>query len=160
MTTHGRPGYRRGCRCAICRAANAEMVAATRARRLARLAASSPEEDPGHGTTGGYDAGCRCEACRLVRQMRYWREENGPRRHHWREAVTQTFRDAREAWEQRFEVETGRTYVRGLLTRERRRERRGGRREVTDFIRAYPPPTLRDVLVGLGGDSENLLAMA
>lgn len=148
--THGRTGYERhGCRCAICRAANAAKVAATRARRLARLLLTAPENDDGHGTQGGYDAGCRCEACGLRRRMRYWREEGGPRRHRWRAHVTQVYRDARHAWEAVFEATTHRTWEPGLIARERRRERRGGRREVTDFIAAHPPPTLRATLAGL-----------
>lgn len=159
--THGRTGYERHrCRCSICRAANAAKVAATRARRRARLLASpSPESDDGHGTQGGYDAGCRCEACRLVRRIRYWRAEGGPRRHLWRERVTVTYRSAREAWERLLEAETGREWSPGLLAWERRRERRGGRREVTDFLDRYPPPTLGAVLTGLAGENSptNLL---
>lgn len=147
---HGRSGYERhGCRCAICRAGNAAKVAATRARRLARLKATpTPEAHPGHGTYAGYDAGCRCEACLLHRQSRYWREE-GPRRHGWREYVTEVYRDARIAWERLFEEETGRTYAPGLLSRERRAERRGGRREVTDFIARRPPPRFGEFLSAL-----------
>lgn len=151
--THGRSGYEKhGCRCPVCRAANAAKVARTRARRLLRLQASPvPESDPGHGTHGGYDAGCRCEACVMRRRVRYWTEEGGPRRHAWREWVASVYRDARHAWEARFEAETGRSYAPGLLSRERRRERRGGRREVTDFLERHPPPLLRDFLMDGAG---------
>lgn len=86
-----------------------------------------------------------------MRQSRYWREEGGPRRHRWREHVVQTYRDARDAWEAAFEAATHQTYRLGLISVERRRERRGGRREVTDFIESSPPPMLRDFLVGMAG---------
>lgn len=56
--------------------------------------------------------------------------------------VIESYRAAREAWEQLFEIETHRTYVRGIIQREQQRERRGGRREVTDFLEKHPPPTL------------------
>lgn len=149
---HGtRAGYEKHrCRCAECRTANAEHVRRVRANRKARLAASpSPESDPGHGTQGGYDAGCRCEACSLTRRVRHWRTAGAPKRHEWRETVTETYRSAREAWERAFEQETHRTYRPGIIEEERRAERRGGRREVTDFLEAFPPPTLREVMVGL-----------
>lgn len=150
--THGRSGYdKHGCRCALCRAANTAHVARVRAARLLRLRANPvPEHDDGHGTQGGYDAGCRCEACSMVRRVRYWRG-GGPRRHAWREWVCQVHRDARDAWEAAFEAATSMTYERGLISRERRRERRGGRREVTDFIEDHPPPVFRQVLTDGAG---------
>ena len=144
--THGRNSYERhGCRCVICRAGNAVKVAATRARRMARLADSTPEGDDGHGTTGGYDSGCRCEACSLTRQSRYWREE-GTRRHYWRELVTETFRSARAAWEALRESGTpAPTSAPGVA--------HSGvamlQLEDEDFRRAFPAPTLRSVLEGL-----------
>lgn len=56
------------------------------------------------------------------------------------------FRDARDAWADRFEAATGRTYVPGIIEEERRKERRGGRREVTDFVDQDPPPLFADWL--------------
>lgn len=70
-------------------------------------------------------------------------------RHWWREYVTDAYREAREAWEFRFETEANRTWRPGLVAAERRKEQRGGRREVTDFIERHPAPTLREFMVGL-----------
>lgn len=56
------------------------------------------------------------------------------------------FRDARDAWELRFETACNMTYRPGIIARERRRERRGGRREVTDFIEHDPPPLFSEWL--------------
>lgn len=147
MIPHGtRSGYRtHRCRCADCRRANAEHVAGTRSRRRARLADSpSPESDPGHGTQGGYDAGCRCEACSLVRQSRYWNEEHGPRRHLWREHVTETYRSARDAWEA---LRESGTLVPASFSS-------GGevaayQLEEFEFRQWQPAPTLRHILEGL-----------
>ena len=72
-------------------------------------------------------------------------------RNWWREHVTGTYYDAREPWERHFELETSQTWERGLIAREKRKERRGGRREVTDFVEAHPPPTFKQFLVGLAG---------
>lgn len=59
------------------------------------------------------------------------------------EPLLQEYRDARHAWEQLFEAETQRTYVPGIIERELRKSRRGGRNEVSDFVEQHPPPMLR-----------------
>ena len=56
------------------------------------------------------------------------------------------YRAAREAWEVRFDLETNRTYYPGVIEVERAKERRGGRREVTDWLEDNPPPIFRDWL--------------
>jgi hypothetical protein len=56
------------------------------------------------------------------------------------------YRYARELWEVRFDVETGHTYRPGIIARERRRERRGGRREITDWLDENPPPVFTEWL--------------
>lgn len=54
---HGtRARYSRGCRCELCRGANAAYDRELRAR--AGL--------PVHGTRGGYQKGCRCDECRAA----------------------------------------------------------------------------------------------
>ncbi len=58
---------------------------------------------------------------------------------------------ARTVWENEFEAACNMTYSPGIISREQRRERRGGRREVTDFVRDNPPPTLKDFLLNLAG---------
>lgn len=88
--SHGIGGYRSGCKCVICRAANALRVARNRARRAA---------DPdrlSHGTRSAYDAGCRCEPCTDERRIAYLRE-GGYRPHRWREYVTAAYHEARDA---------------------------------------------------------------
>ena len=82
-------------------------------------------------TTGG---------CLVCDRCRGWAES---RPHWWREYVTTTYRHAREQWEIHFNLDTSTTWEPGLIARERRRERRGGRREVTDFLEQYPVPTFR-----------------
>lgn len=69
--------------------------------------------------------------------------------HWWRDLVMSSYREARDQWETRFDLETNRTYVPGIISEERRKERRGGRREITDFIAENPPPVLRDFMEGL-----------
>lgn len=56
------------------------------------------------------------------------------------------YRAAREQWEINFDLETGHTYYPGIVKAEQRKERRGGRREVTDYLDEFPPPTYRDWL--------------
>lgn len=56
------------------------------------------------------------------------------------------YRDARDAWELRFETECNQTYRRGIIQRELRKARRGGRNEVYDFVEKDPPPLFRDWL--------------
>lgn len=72
-------------------------------------------------------------------------------RNWWREYVTGLYHPARHTWESRFEAETNQTYRYGVIAVERRRERRGGRREITDFVAAHPPPTFKQFLVALAG---------
>lgn len=64
----------------------------------------------------------------------------------WVLAAAAEYRDARTAWEAEFEAVTHQTYAPGLITRERRKETRGGRREVTDFLESHPAPRYRDHL--------------
>jgi len=54
---------------------------------------------------------------------------------------------ARDQWEIEFDLKTGHTYYPGIIALERRRERRGGRREITDYVDEFPPPRWRDWLV-------------
>lgn len=56
---HGvQAGYRAGCRCERCRAANTATHARYRRERAGRI------DDAPHGTNGGYDNwSCRCESC-------------------------------------------------------------------------------------------------
>lgn len=65
---HGtRKRYRAGCRCAACRACNAEHHRAARERRALRL-----EHDAmvvTHGLGGYCNHGCRCDACRVAKSM-------------------------------------------------------------------------------------------
>lgn len=56
------------------------------------------------------------------------------------------YRAARDRWEVEFDLHTNHTYYPGIVTVERRKERRGGRREVTDWIDENPPPLFRDWL--------------
>ena len=69
----------------------------------------------------------------------------------WREYIMEMYAPARQAWEDRFEAETNMTYHRGIIATERRAERRGGRREVTDFIEVDYPPTLKEYLLANAG---------
>jgi hypothetical protein len=61
--------------------------------------------------------------------------------------ILDSYRDARHAWERLFEEQTGFSYRPRIIRDQRGRERRGGRREVTDFIAEHPAPTLRDWLL-------------
>lgn len=61
-------------------------------------------------------------------------------------SMIEEYRAARDQWEVRFE-ETNRTYRPGIIAEERRRERRGGRREVTDWLDDNPPPVFREWLI-------------
>jgi hypothetical protein len=70
-------------------------------------------------------------------------------RHWWRELVMSAYREARDQWEIAFDLECSKTYRPGIIASERRRERRGGRREVTDFIESNPPPVLADFMTAL-----------
>jgi len=82
------------------------------------------------------------------------RDSRGRRIGHnwWREYVTGTYRDARDQWLVQFDPETNHTYRPGIIARERRLERRGGRREVTDWLETNPAPTFRAFLEGLAQD--------
>lgn len=71
---HGSSGYtNHKCRCPVCRAGHAEMVAARRAERRA----SHPEDNPllDHGNYNTYiNWGCKCAPCRtahLANNRRY-----------------------------------------------------------------------------------------
>jgi hypothetical protein len=65
--------------------------------------------------------------------------------------VVTTYVHVREQWEILFDLEANDSYRRGIIARERHKERRGGRREVTDFLEEHPPPTFRDHLVRQAG---------
>lgn len=56
------------------------------------------------------------------------------------------YRAAREQWEIEFDLACNQTYYPGIIEVERRKERRGGRREVTDYIADFPPPIFKDWL--------------
>lgn len=56
------------------------------------------------------------------------------------------YRATREHWEVQFDLHTGHTYYPGIIQAERRKERRGGRREVTDWVDENPPPVLAEWL--------------
>lgn len=58
---------------------------------------------------------------------------------------------ARITWENEFEAACNMTYAPGIISRAQRRERRGGRNEVMDFVRDNPPPTLKEFLIELAG---------
>lgn len=66
-------------------------------------------------------------------------------------ALVGEYRDARFAWEDRFEAGTGTTYRAGIIAEQRHASRRGGRNEVVDFVDTDPPVTFRDWLVGSAG---------
>lgn len=72
----------------------------------------------------------------------------------WREFIMSQYIPAREQWEIDFDLKANTTYYPGVIAVEQRRERRGGRREVTDFIAAHPPPTLKDFLLAHAGMRE------
>lgn len=59
---HGLNAYGRGCRCAVCKSANAE-----RARDYRRRRTETGPPDSAHGTINAYqNYGCRCEQCRAA----------------------------------------------------------------------------------------------
>lgn len=58
---------------------------------------------------------------------------------------------ARDQWEVQFDLQANCTYHPGIIEREARKTRRGGRNEVTDFVSRNPPPTLRDYLEANAG---------
>lgn len=64
----------------------------------------------------------------------------------WIMAAAAEYRGARDAWEREFEEETRTSYTPGIIARERRREARGGRREVTDYLENHPAPVWREYL--------------
>lgn len=53
--------YLRGCRCQVCRRANAARMAARRTAMRARRAAGTAEFE--HGASGYNNWGCRCQIC-------------------------------------------------------------------------------------------------
>lgn len=75
-------------------------------------------------------------------------------RNWWREYVTGLHRDARDAWLVQFDLECNASYRPGIIASERRKERRGGRREVTDWLEDHPAPTFRQFLEGLAQERQ------
>lgn len=65
----------------------------------------------------------------------------------WHARLVGEYRDARDAWEQAFEVGTASTYRLGIIGEARRATRRGGRNEVVDFVDSSPPVVFRDWLI-------------
>lgn len=79
-----------------------------------------------------------------------------PGRHWWRELVTNTYRDSRDAWEAlRESAQPAPSSVPGVAHSSVAMHQL----EDDDFRRAFPPPTFRDVLTGLSGrwDLEEVL---
>ncbi len=60
--------------------------------------------------------------------------------------LIEEYRYAREKWETDFDLNCNRSYRPGIIAAERRKERRGGRREVTDWLEDNPPPVFREWL--------------
>lgn len=60
--------------------------------------------------------------------------------------LLENYRCVRDQWVTRFE-ETNQSYYPGVIEVERRKERRGGRREVTDWLEDNPPPVFKEWLV-------------
>jgi hypothetical protein len=73
----------------------------------------------------------------------------------WILAAAADYRGARDSWEQEFEATTHTSYAPGLIGRERRREARGGRREVTDYLENHPAPVWRDYLANAAAALHN-----
>lgn len=74
----------------------------------------------------------------------------------WREFIMEQYAPAREQWVTDFE-QTNQSYYPGVIAVERRRERRGGRREVTDWLEANPPPTLKMYLLEYAGMKDRMV---
>lgn len=53
---------------------------------------------------------------------------------------------ARDHWITQFDLHCNQSYYPGVIAVERRKEKRGGRREVTDWIDENPPPVFREWL--------------
>lgn len=60
--------------------------------------------------------------------------------------IIEAYRAVREQWEIRFDLECNQSYYPGIIEVERRKEKRGGRREVTDWLGENPPPMWREFL--------------
>jgi len=96
VTTHGKWGYDRGCRCDTCRTAKRDRDRARRANRKARTLEGLTDVE--HGTIRGYQMdGCRCEACsvaaatlRSVRKSANPEKVNGYQRGWNRDAVVES----------------------------------------------------------------------
>lgn len=61
--------------------------------------------------------------------------------------LLEAYRAVRDQWVTDFDLGCNQSYYPGIIEVERRRERRGGRREVTDWLEDNPPPVWRDWLV-------------
>ena len=67
---HGRSGYRkRGCRCDVCRAANAAWARERRRRRRELLSDGAVAPQP-HGISTYINWGCRCDECCAAQAVR------------------------------------------------------------------------------------------
>lgn len=65
---------------------------------------------------------------------------------HTHAELLEEYRAARDQWVTRFDLEANQSYYPGVIDVERRKERRGGRREVTDWLAENPPPVLSEWL--------------
>lgn len=74
----------------------------------------------------------------------------------WREYIMSAYSPAREQWEIDFDSGANATYRPGIIADAQRKTRRGGRNEVTDFVAANPPPTLKDYLLANAGMKDRL----
>lgn len=147
---HGISRYRAGCRCALCRGANAARVARNRARR-----AADPDRLT-HGTRSAYDAGCRCQPCSDERRIAYMKNEGGYREHWWRRVVTETYRAARDAWAALRESKSALAWsVAGAANSNVGCAQLGD----DEFRQLHPPPVLRDVLCGLRASDSMYLTL-
>jgi len=64
----------------------------------------------------------------------------------WREWIMSQYHPVRDHWEVQFDLQANCTYRPGIIERHKRKARRGGHTEVTDFVSRNPPPTLRQFL--------------
>lgn len=105
----------------------------------------------------GYKRGCRCDECRAGNAAHSRQQRAHHRKPHtWRELVTDTYRDARYAWERRRESSEPVWAVTGAAN--------SGcacyQLEDDDYRALFPPPTFKDVLLALRGTTTRQEAVA